>query len=536
MEQAYNGGSFLVAVDLVAALHRKGVRLWTQHDELHYQAPKGVLSRQDLQRLKLHKSEIVSWLVQQKDAGTAYGGLEPDPSRESVPLTFSQSAHWHLYGLAHRPAIRQIASATHLQGRLHTDLLHRSLEAVVLRHEALRTRIVNRSGIPEQMIAEDADFDVTFEDLTGLSHAQRQLEIQAQIKQCILEPVELASDPLFAVRVLKLGDLEHVLILALEHMISDAVSMGLFLRDLFAIYREYLTGDSASLPTIPIQFPDYALWQQKSHESWMRRHGEYWRNRLPELKRLRFPETGSVAAENRHGWGAVALQVNIALKGRLQQWAQTHKTSMVMAVLTAYVALLSRWCDTRDVVIQCASDGRWNPKILDTIGYFASVLYVRVLVREEDSFLDLLHRVTDEYCAAYEHDDSFLAQAQASRPEFTRGPGFNWIHQHTARDSAPQNSKDVLVCSQIPFEHPMMDRHEVDNEPILQMYETEHEIRGEISFPRRRFDVVTLQRFSTELVGVVELLLNQPELPVCRMPVQPPGSYIAPRNNNTPLR
>src|SRR5262249_7763103 len=153
------------------------------------------------------------------------------------------------------------------------------------------------------------------------------------------------------------------------------------------------------------QFVDYAGRQRAEHSQWLDEHVGYWRDRLGGCRRLRFPEECDAQAPVRSGWGIVPLRIGGDLRRLLNQWSKSQRTTLVISVFTAYIALVLRWCGTSEAVFQFQSDGR-DPETVNTIGCFTSVLYLRVALHEEDRFADLLQRVTQEYCSAYEHADS----------------------------------------------------------------------------------------------------------------------------------
>lgn len=498
--------------DVLGSVRKKGVRLWSENGQLHYKAPKGALTQEEIERLRISKSQIVSLLEKATDAETAEPRLGPLPRRDRAPLAFSQLAHWHLYQLSERRAIRQIASATRLRGRLDVDALQKSVAEIVRRHDALRARIVVLDGVPMQEIAGSGGYELRVDDLTALSERFREVEVKRLIEELILEPIDVAVGPLLGVRLLRLHDDEHVLILAMEHMISDAFSMGILLRDLFTAYTQALRGRAYSLPAISIQFAEYASRQRSTQRSWIEKHGTYWNEHLARCQRLRFPEDRSLQTASRLGWGTAPFQIGRSLKAELRDWCRLRRTTLVMSVFTAFVGLVLRWCNTSESVIRYQSDGRISPEIENTIGFFASVLYLRIALREDDSFVDLMNRVTEEYCKAYEHADFCYMAAQVPRPGFTRNTVFNWIPQGSKVDfSDLDGSEDAFICSPIPFAHPMLKKLELDHEPGILLYDTDEEVVGYVYFPLNRFSTDTMERFACAFLKFIEALLRRPE-------------------------
>lgn len=499
--------------DILGSVRKKGVRLWSENGQLHYRAPKGAFTQEEIECLRASRGQIVALLERAKCAETVEPRLEPRPRLDRAPLAFSQLARWNLYQLHERRSTRRVASAMRLHGRLSIDALRQSVAEVVRRHDALRTRIVLCDGIPTQETAESGDCELEVDDLTALSESFREVEVNRLIEQFILEPIDVAVGPLFGVRLLKLRDEEHVLIVAMEHMISDGFSLDILARDLFAAYMQALRGRAFSLPAIPIQFPEYAVWQRNAQKSWIEKHGAYWHERLAGWQRLRFPEDRSSPTETNLGWGMVPLRIGRDLKAELREWCRLRRTTVVMSVFAAYVGLVLRWCNVPEAVFQYQSDGRFSSKIENTIGYFAAVLYLRMQLLEDDSFVDLVNRATDEYCKAYEHADFSYMAAQVPRPEFTRNTGFNWRPQGLFKIdlSDLDASEDAMTCSPVRFASPSIRNLEADSEPSIVLSDADDEIVGDVYFPLNRFSVETMERFGRNFLMFIRALLRQPE-------------------------
>lgn len=512
MDPVNNQGSMDKVADVLASVRKKGVKLWAEDGQLHYKAPKGALLQEEVERLRLLRNQVVALLERINVEDSAEPKLEPRSPLNRAPLAFSQLAHWHLYGLSERRAMRQVASATRVRGRLSLDALRKSIADVVHRHEALRTRIIVLDGVPIQDISESGDCEIIVDDVTTLSESFREVEVKRLIEQLILEPIDVAAGPLFGVRLVKLRDDEYVLIMAMEHMIADGLSLNVLARDLLVAYMQALKRCAFPLPKIPVQFADYAVWQRNTQRSWLAKHGAYWNKRLIGYQRLRFPEDQSLQVATLLGRGTIPLQIGKDLKAQLREWSRLRQTTLVMTVFTAYVALVLRWCNASESVIPYQFDGRVNPTVENTIGYFASVLYLRIELREDDSFIDLVHRVTVEYCQAYEHADFSYMAAQVPRPEFTRNTVFNWVPQGSNLDlSALDGSADAITCSQIRFTRPMLKTLELDVEPMILLFDTDDEVVGGIYFSLNRFSLSRMERFGRNFLMFIEALLRQPE-------------------------
>lgn len=498
--------------DLLGSMRKKGVRLWLEGRRLRYKAPKNALTQAEIEVLREFSGQIVTLQESTARQKITDPRLEVRPRLDSAPLSFSQLQHWNLYQLRERRAFRHLASVKRLCGRLNVDALRRSVSEVVRRHDTLRTRIVVCDGTPIQEIAESGDWELKVEDLTAVSESCREVEINRRIEQVILEPVDVAVGPLFEAKLLRFKENEHVLIVAMEHIISDEWSLDIFLRDLFTAYAHILKGHAISLPEIPIQFADYAVWQRSAQKSWIEKHGAYWNERLSGCERLRFPVDGSLPSEARLGWRIVPVQIGKDLNAELHEWCRLRRTTVVMSVCSAYVGLVLRWCNVSETVIRYESNGRVSQKLENAIGYFTSPLFLRIKLLEDDSFADLLNQTREEYCRAYEHADSSYMEAQLPRPEFARNTAFNWIPQGSKIVASDlDGSEDAINCSAVPFINPRLKNLERDTEPFIVFFDSDDGIVGGVWFPLNRFSVSTMERFGRNFLVFIRGMLRQPE-------------------------
>jgi hypothetical protein len=504
---------------VIESVRNKGVRLWSENGELRYRASKGLLSSEEIDRLRAFKPQIVTFLA----GATPEGYAQPDTERlqqfDRAPLTFSQLAHWNSFALKEAPAVRQIASATCLRGRLDVAVLRECLTEMIWRHQALRTQIVVADGPPLQEISQSGHCRLEFDDLTRLPPGERDAEVRRVIERHILEPTYLGRDPLFGVRLARIQDLEHILIIAMEHIVSDAFSMNILLRDLFTAYKQARRGASPSLPAIAVQYADYAVWQSSAEVAWRDQYGPYWVERLAGCPKLQFPRDISVPGEIRLGRAMVPVRFENALKSELAEWCRLRHTTPAMAIFTAYVGCVLRWCSTPEGVIRYQTDGR-SPKVENTIGYFAAVLNLRVGLGDQDTFIDLLERVTGEYCAGREHADMSYLDAQLPPHPFTLSTGFNWIPRgFTSGLSLLSGADDAVVAAAFPFAFPARDNYPTASDPTILLYDTDDGIAGGVHFPLNRFAVATIEIFCRNFVRFVEALVRRPMERVSAVPM-----------------
>ena len=502
----------MTAHQVLLALRSKGVKLWVDNGRLRYQAARGTLTSTEIDALRALRDEILAFL-QQSPATTEEIRLAPRSPSDRVPLAFSQLYLWDALNLDERPSMRTVAAGVRLSGRLDIDVLRRSFATLFQRHESLRTRVIVVDGAPRQHIDElNGEYPLEIFDLTHLPNPERELEARRLARQLAEEPVFLGKGPLFGVRVLKLGNREHVLIVAADHAVSDAASIGIVWREIFTAYSHFVRGQSCSLPEVPVQFADFAVWQQKNHSLWMEQHGAYWTRRLAGARRVRLFANRRLSSQLQ--WATQPVEFGQILTAGLLQVSRRERTSLVMSVLTAFVALVSRWCDVADLVLPFTTLGRFQPEVENTIGFFGTPLLLRIELQEEDTFLDLLTRVTREYATAYAHDDSCRVAVQTRRPEFTFNPPFNWIpgefkwQPGESRHEFPTDN--YFTLARFDFEITPYDDYNWDGEPRIDFSDTPDGVIGVIGYRADRFARDTVATFGRSLRMVAEKLVNEP--------------------------
>lgn len=499
-------------IEVIEHTRRKGVSLWTQDGELRYRAPRGALTRGDMARLAACRTRLAQLLGSEDCAPVGSSYIERCKETHFTPLTFTQMAYWNVHRLHDRHGIRHLASATRLIGRFDVRAFKQAVEYVAGRHDALRTHIVTLYGKPYQQIHDSAKIDFDLRDLSDWQESAREREVHRLLERLILEPVDLAQGPLWGVRLVRMNLDEHVLLLAMDHMISDAFSLNLLRQGLLTAYVPLSAGHMIRSAAEPMQFREYAIRQDRAHAAWLLKHGSYWSDHLRGCGRLRFPRAAGLKQRQHVGWGCVPLYISQQTKTRLQEWCRLQRTTLVLAVFTCFVGLVLRWCRADVGVVRYQTDGRTSAEAMSTIGYFASVLHVRVSFRADDTFVDLLVKVTRDLCNAYQHADASWLDAQDPQPAYAHNSAFNWVPLGSSSDAVKaEDAASPFIARPISFSNPVGRVYEKDSEPVLLLYDTEDGISGGVHFPVGSVSEESMQHFSRTFLEFLKALLESPD-------------------------
>jgi hypothetical protein len=377
----------------------------------------------------------------------------------------------------------------------------------VHRHDALRTRIVVADGIPWQCIDPVRGDHLRIIDLTGVSSMNVEQEMKGLAQEFVDERTDLTVGPLFRGKLWKISALEHVLILTVDHIIADAASCAIIRRELWTLYHQLGKGRQSSLPQLPVQFADHAVWLQEVYSAWQRRYERYWKGRLIGSPHTKVPIDDGMADVQPHTVATLHFPFGKALTAKLRDMARYERTLLQIVVLAVYVATMSRWCNERDLVIRFVSHGRYGrPELENMVGLLTSVLHLRIEIAREDCFVDLLKRVSSEFASAHEHED--FNRVPELIPECATELSFNWLPTKWTRldvDSEGK-SKDALRI------HPFPVRVGLPEEPkLLSLFsETAAGINMTVMYRPDLFSASTIRRFGHNLRSFAAEAVERP--------------------------
>ncbi|MFP2913397.1 condensation domain-containing protein, partial [Pyxidicoccus sp. 3LFB2] len=346
--------------------------------------------------------------------------VRPVPRTGALPLSFAQQRLWLIDQLQPGSPAYNIPTALRVAGALDVTALESSLRALIERHESLRTTFAVQDGEPVQVIHPAADFSLPVVDLSALPTDEREARARLLVTEDALRPFDLATGPLVRASLLRLEPTSHVLLVTMHHIVSDAWSSGVLVRELAAFYAARTTGTQPHLPPLAVQYADYAAWQR----SWLQ--GDvlqaqlgYWRQQLsgaPAL--LELPTHTPRPAVQSHRGASVPVSFSRAVSDELLAFCQRQGTTPFMTLLAGFQLLLSRYSGQDDVVVGAPIAGRNRAETEGLIGFFVNTLALRSRIDSRASFAELLAQVKQTTLGAYEHQDvPFEKLVEELRPE-----------------------------------------------------------------------------------------------------------------------
>lgn len=424
-----------------------------------------------------------------------------------VPLAASQARYWRYVQDTGGRSFRLCGAALRIRGDLDVDLLRRCIEMLVHRHESLRTRIELTGERLTQQIEPPGEYSLDLVDLTGEPGEQRESHATQIAEAFIDDPVDLRAGPLFATKVLRLSASDHVLVVLMDHIISDIASCGVFNRELWALYEQGARGEPLYLPELAVQFADFAVWQHRTYPAWLEKHGPYWRDRLGGAPPLRIPPDHTVVEGQKPRGTAVHFPMGHGLSARLRELAQRKRTLLPLIVLTLYAPAIVKLCDENDLLIKFVSHGRYQrPELESMIGFLANSLHLRIILSKEDSFLSLLERIQTEFFAAYNHQD--FDQAPCLVPECATEVFFNWL---PAPAKGKRNDLELAAKAEMLRKQPFPVRSIRPIRFLPMFADSPAGIGVTVNYRSDLFSAITLERFGQNLRAIAEAFATNPD-------------------------
>ena len=474
----------------------------------------------------LFESATVAGLAARVDSaraeasGDALPPLVPAPRDAPLPLSFAQQRLWFLDQLEPGLTAYNVAGAVRLLGPLDVQAMAKSLEALVQRHETLRTTFALVDGQPVQRVHPTVEVPVHVEALSGASEDAVRQRVEEEARR----PFDLATGPLLRARLLDLGGMEHVLLVTMHHIISDGWSISVFVRELAAFYGAFTSGQPAALAPLAVQYGDFSVWQRQ----WMR--GErldaqlaYWKQQLTGAPpSLELPTDRPRPAAQRYRGARHVWKLGRALTDALQQLSRRQDVTLFMTLLAGFNVLLGRYARTEDVVIGSAIANRGHVETEGLIGFFVNTLALRTDLSGDPRFVELLGRVRQTTLGAYAHQDvpfEKLVEALQLPRDLSRPPLFQVMFA-LQNMPPPRLELDGLTLTPVDVE-----TGSAQFDLTLSLTEDKDGLVAWFEYNTDLFDAATVQRLAGHYQTLLEGAARDPRQRLSRLPLLPPAEH-----------
>jgi alpha-ketoglutarate-dependent taurine dioxygenase len=339
---------------------------------------------------------------------------------QAMPLSYGQQRLWFLDQL--EPGSSQYNSwrAIRVNGTLDEDALDRAIKEIVLRHEILRTRYVAQNGVAVQEVSYDQEIEIEKVDLSREEEQLRESKAREIAREYGARGFDLETGPLMRLKLIRIGQGESVLVVVMHHIVSDAWSLSILVREVGVLYERFRIGAESPFEPLKIQYADFAHWQR----TWMKGEAlpkqlSYWTSQLGgKLPALALPVATDSSNLRTHRAERQVIDIDLELTRGLTDLSRKEGASLFMTLLTAFNLLLNRYSGQQDILVGTPIAGRNRREIEDLIGFFINMLVIRTDLSGNPSFIELLGRVKEVTLAAYAHQDTpFEKLVEILQPE-----------------------------------------------------------------------------------------------------------------------
>jgi amino acid adenylation domain-containing protein len=417
---------------------------------------------------------------------------------EPAALSFAQQRLWFFDQLEPGTLAYNIPLAVKISGPLDLAALHRSLNAIVARHESLRTSFTVVDGVPVQAIAPSLELPLPLLDL----REHPELDVLRLATEDNLKPYDLAHGPLIRAQLLRSAEQEHVLLLNMHHIVSDGWSLGVLVREMGALYEQFSRSQPASIPELPIQYADYAAWQRDWLGEALDEKLAYWKKQLGgSLPVLELPTDRPRPAIQTYRGGRHFVSLPKALTEALRTLSREEGVTLFVTLLAAYQTLLHRYTGQHDLIVGSPIAGRNRSELEALIGLFVNSLVLRTDLSGNPTFRELLQRVREVSLDADAHQDApfeKLVEALAPERNLSQNPLFQAMFVF---QTAPLGDLNVAGLTLTPLD---VESGTAKLDLSLELYDRAEGIGGWIEYNSDLFDDATIARMAEHFQSLLE--------------------------------
>jgi amino acid adenylation domain-containing protein len=511
----------LSAGELLAHAASLGVRLWVEGERLRFQAPPGAMTPELQSRLGAARQELIALLRQLEGASPSGVPLAPVARGGRLALSFAQQRLWFQEQLHPEAPANNLTGAVVLTGPLRVAALREAVAALVVRHEALRTTLGEEGGVPCQLIGEPWQPALEVEELPGATAGARLEQAREVALAESRRRFSLGAEPHLRVRLLRLAEQQHVLVLSLHHIAADGVGLQVLERELAALYDALSSGAEPRLPPLPLQVADLAAWQRR----WV--EGEeyqaqlaYWQRQLAGLAPLEVPgDRPRPRTPSLRGAEVRAPLLSAQQAQALRALGHAEGATLYMTLLAALGVLLRRWTGQQDLAVGSAAASRNRPGLEGILGFLLNIVLLRLDLRGRPRFRELLRQARRVCVEAYAHQElPFDRLVEALQPGRGRGDSPLYRVALAVSDTPwmPGHGLRLEGLRAQPLDFP---RGVLDLDLHLWVYDNTEGLTGRLEYAVELYEEPTARRLLEGFRRVLEAVVEAPDRLVSELPV-----------------
>ena len=508
-----------MVASLIEKVKTLGIHLYVEDGKLLYASKHGNISAELAKEVKQHKSALIELLTGLEEGFTEYkqSSLLDEKKQELSPLSCTQQRLWFIDKLAKGSTQYNIPLTFTIKGHLQQQAFQKSVRLTVERHEILRTSIIEVAGEPQQKILPFAEEIFENIDLSTTEQSLKDPALKSIIDTESKHIFQLDLGSLIRIKLIKLKDDEFVVALTMHHIITDAWSMGLLMKELVDTYQALISDNNYLPEKLAVQYRQFSTWQNREINS--ANFKQSLEKYLASLKNL--PESHGLLLnkerpENLTFEGSSFISsIGKEKLERINDICQENNVTLYMFLYTVYALLLTRYSDTDEVTIGCPIAGRNHSELESMIGFFANTLILPAKIDEKGPFSDLLAQQKKMILNAYKNQDipfDLIIEKLNPVRDMSRSPlvQIMFVLQNQASNNVDLKDLQVEVKN--------TDLDSVKSELALVAYETESEIQLHWSYNTNLFVKEFVKKLSDGFMTILDYIIENPTVDILQIP------------------
>ncbi len=439
-----------------------------------------------------------------------YLPIIPIDEKSYYEVSNAQKRMWFLNQLDPLGTQYNISGAHHLYGKLNVEAFRKAFDALFVRHEILRSVIVNIEGMPKQRIldVEKSDFKMVYLDYRNEDTSAE--KAQVIIREESNHVFDLEKPPLLRGILVHVSEEHFIFILTLHHIIADGWSMKVLIKDLLQHYSTSFDTEVEKTTPLKIQYKDYVVWYEELlQQKKLLSHKQYWESTLQELP----PQSEFYSALTVGGTeekGTYTLSIPTQVTDNLKKLSLDSGSTVFIVLLTALKVLLYRYTGENDIIVGTPVSGRIHPDLENQIGFYVNTLPIRTTFKNDDTLKTLLQTVRDSVFSAWKHQaypyDEIIRDLHRTG-QLIEGKLFNVMISYTKEDQS--TSENDLEGIKIKSQFEEQDKGDFDLDIMFMERADGSEILCSVNYKVGVFDTNTMVDFKDHLLKIIHYQTHQ---------------------------
>ncbi|GAA6615987.1 amino acid adenylation domain-containing protein [Scytonema sp. NUACC26] len=499
---------------LIQEISEKNIKLNIEGDDLKVYVSQDVLTQDLIEGIKDNREFLIKFL-RKHNSETDNWQIKSLPKSGDIQLSYAQKRFWFADKISQNKSELNIPFAYKITGRFNYDIFERSVRLLIERHESLRTRFPLKEAKPVQIILESLDGNklVEYKDISLFSSEQKNSVLQNLLHHNANTPFDLQNEPLFRVRIAKLNEDEHLLLICLHHIIFDGWSVGVFNKELTIIYNSLLKSETAKLQPLQFQYSDFSQWQRDRTKRDDSTQELYWKKELEgcENSLLTIPTDYPRPSALTYCGDVHRFKIDRDLTQKLKQISSSCKSSMYNVLLAALNVMLYAYSQQETIIIGSPVANRQQSGLESQIGLFINTIALKTNLLEKEKFSELVTRVRKTSLAALENQDIPFERVVESIGA-NRSLSYNPIFQVMfAYQNTPVSKIDFSGCDIEAIETHV---HGSQLDITISLFEEENKLRGEVFYSTDLFEKETISRLFLHFQNLLQQISIDPHRPI----------------------